>query len=717
LSIKSKIITILVPVIAVVVILAAMIPLMVAKGFVEKSVQPVVELSKSLTGIKDEVEVAKNDVLKTSIDLIVNLSEAEANIVNNWLDSKISLIDKMKVDESIDAAFAVFQPTYINFALSNYTDYLEKGYTKLFLALPNGKAYDVNGKEYKLPKNVTDRVVNEKQTVVIVPFKFSDQKESQFLVIAPFMSADNSLVKGIVGFTFPQKDFINFLNNIRVGKTGYAHVINNDGLTISHPKASLINSLNIQKDKDLNVLYKAAKSGKEKYVFYKFQGKEKFAAIAPLKYGLYMFVGMQVSEVTGKVEKLNEVTKSSQNLVKAIDEFKVGFQKAVKKSILTGILFALIGVVFVVVIIYFSAESISKPLRKLAVVSDKLDSGDLTVEIPTVKGDTKKDEIVNLSKSFAKLKETLRNIIGEMYEVGNKVEDISKSLSEMVQDTMTKSEEAISVMDNMKRRIDDVTQSAQSANSGMEEISAGAQSLADYASELSNISNDMKNTSDETKDVMRRLGTAVNNVKEIMRETIQSMDELLNLSNRINQIVETISSIAEQTNLLALNAAIEAARAGEAGKGFAVVADEIRKLAEESRKSTDEIASILSQIRDQALKIADDGKKLSESVDESVDMVGSSVKALEELAARINRVSEMTVDLANTSQEQSAAATEVSQAIDSIAKELVEVEDEAKRIVDFLKETTDAVMNVNQQAENLESYVVRLTEYLKRFKI
>ena len=713
-GIRARIILWILPVVIAVTFLVAYIPVELGKRTVGKSLASLPQLVSDITEMKKDVEKTQEIVLQQTMSIMERLAESEAANVRSWIDRKFSLVRRMAKDEAIEAAFTVFQKMYVTFALSNYSGV--EGYTNVFLINPEGKAYDAKGNEYEIdPKLIKPVLENTSVEMIVVPFDMNG--EPQMLFVKGYASQLSGMIKGAVAATVPQKEFVDLIRKIKVGKTGYAYVANSEGLAIAHPDDKVVNKVNFLKDEELKKLGEAMLSGKTGHVFYRFRGVNKFAVYSPIGYGLYLGIGMAIDEILEGVKGVEGLLKTSEEMISTANEIREGFVEAVKKAMIIGIIVGLVGVGVLSLIIYLAAGSISKPLRMLAEVSDKLDQGDLTVEVPQFKGDPRKDEISNLAKSFAKLKETLRETIGEINEMGEKVENVSKSLSEMVEDNMVKTEEAMSVVDNVGRMINNVTESAQNANSGMEEINAGAQSLADYANELREIAMDMKASSDETGKTMESLSESMNSVKETMENTVRSMKRLLELSDRINQIVDTISGIAEQTNLLALNAAIEAARAGEAGKGFAVVADEIRKLAEESQKSAEEIAAMLSEIRNQAHKISEDGATLSERIDKSVEMAGSSIETLRNLLEKIERVSSMTDDLANTSQEQSEAANEVSQAIDTIARELVEVDEEAKRIVDFLKETTDTVMEVNKEAENLKEYVDSLTRYLKKFKV
>jgi methyl-accepting chemotaxis protein len=203
------------------------------------------------------------------------------------------------------------------------------------------------------------------------------------------------------------------------------------------------------------------------------------------------------------------------------------------------------------------------------------------------------------------------------------------------------------------------------------------------------------------EELVKKVVTSINEVNKISQELQKNMQSLGVQADAIGNVMNVISDIADQTNLLALNAAIEAARAGEAGRGFAVVADEVRKLAEKTMSATTEVGSSIKGIQvstqDNARRFVD----VAVSVEEATKLASTSGDALHEILALADQTSELITGIATAVEEQSATSEEITKAIEEI-----------KRIADdtdaSMKETSSAMHDLEKMAEELEKLLERL---------
>jgi len=195
----------------------------------------------------------------------------------------------------------------------------------------------------------------------------------------------------------------------------------------------------------------------------------------------------------------------------------------------------------------------------------------------------------------------------------------------------------------------------------------------------------------------------MNRISEVVKQSANTVNELGKSSDQIGEIVQVIDDIADQTNLLALNAAIEAARAGEQGRGFAVVADEVRKLAERTTKATKEIAGMIKQIqRDtlDAVSSMEEGTREVEAGRKKADMAGAS---LLEIIEGANKVVDIVTQVAAASEQQSTAAEEISKNIDAIST--------------VTQESSSGIQQIAHAAEDLSRLTLNLEGLVKQFKI
>jgi len=203
--------------------------------------------------------------------------------------------------------------------------------------------------------------------------------------------------------------------------------------------------------------------------------------------------------------------------------------------------------------------------------------------------------------------------------------------------------------------------------------------------------------------VVDEASKAIEMINELTDRLKQNMGSLKEKAGGISQVMTVISDIADQTNLLALNAAIEAARAGEAGRGFAVVADEVRKLAEKTMAATREVGDAISEIQSEVERNVGEMNKVAGSVKKGTELAGESHKALQEIVKLVIDVTDQVRAIATASEEQSAASEEISRSVEDIKN----ISEETAK---GMEETRSAIESLVHLAEELRA----LTEELAK---
>src|SRR4030066_371363 len=324
--------------------------------------------------------------------------------------------------------------------------------------------------------------------------------------------------------------------------------------------------------------------------------------------------------------------------------------KSIGQIMMVLLVISLITIVSGFLIAWYITSSVVRPLIRAVDVSNSIANGDLTVKIESDSNDetgqllnSMKNMVANLKKLIADIKETSSNMASASEQLSASSEEMSKGV--------------ISQSD----RSTQIASAAHEMSQTVVEIARNASSIAVSASGTCNITNKGEHIVDKS----------VSEVKDIAATVSESSKVMVSLGERsrqIGDIIRVISEIADQTNLLALNAAIEAARAGEQGKGFAVVADEVRKLAERTAKATSEIGSMIGAIQDEVQKSVTSMGEVSKMVGTGVEFSTQTGEALEKIVSSVSELQMMVQQIASATEEMSATSEHISGDIMAVAR-------------------------------------------------
>jgi methyl-accepting chemotaxis protein len=353
-------------------------------------------------------------------------------------------------------------------------------------------------------------------------------------------------------------------------------------------------------------------------------------------------LSMQGDLMDMQVQLLRELNK--QSAAAAVDGAGSRFQQT-RIIAVTAIVVAL---VLTLLLAWRLSLSIIRPLRQSLQIASTIADGDLSPR-PIPEG---KDETAQLLKMLGQMRGNLHGTIDQIYAAASQ---LSQSVQEMgaIAETSAK---------NLQMQNDEIEQAAVAVN----QMSQAAVEVADNAS---NTSSESKASNEAAAEGRLRLTGTIDSIKELTDNVLDSSHQADGLAERtlsISKILEVIRAIANQTNLLALNAAIEAARAGEAGRGFAVVADEVRSLAQRTSASTTEIESLINDVQKSTQETAQTLRVTASQASLTLEQAAATSQALTVIISSTSTISDRNVLIASAAEQQAAVANEVDRNLSSI---------------------------------------------------
>jgi len=341
-------------------------------------------------------------------------------------------------------------------------------------------------------------------------------------------------------------------------------------------------------------------------------------------------------ELGERLLNISDELTASQNAKREADSRHAEFMLSVATAL---------ALFFGVIAAWIITRQITLPLQQTLVAVDRVASGDLTHDLKV----DRRDELGQLQSGIQRMTVSLRELIGGISDSVTQIASAAEELSAVTEQTSAG-------VNNQKVETDQVA-------TAMHQMTATVQEVARNAEEASEAAVAADQQAREGDKVVNEAIAQIERLASEVGHSTAAMGELKRESDKIGSVLDVIKSVAQQTNLLALNAAIEAARAGEAGRGFAVVADEVRSLAQRTQKSTEEIEALIAGLQNgtqQVATIMDNSRELTVS---SVELTRRAGGALESITRTVSAIQAMNQQIAAAAEQQSATAEEINRSV------------------------------------------------------
>ena len=373
-----------------------------------------------------------------------------------------------------------------------------------------------------------------------------------------------------------------------------------------------------------------------------------------------------------------------------------------------------IAIILGAILAYFMAIRITKPITLIKKELDLAAQGDFSGENIKV---TSRDEVGELTRDYNLMKQNMHELLTHVARSTDYVASSAEQLSASAEETIVATEEVTNSIQHIASAAETSTMDLTASSQSLEEVSIAIQNLVETTAEISIVGVTITERAEQGNVYVEHTVKQMNSIQQKVNESGKVLELLDSSSHKIGEITKVITAIADQTNLLALNATIEAARAGEHGKGFAVVADEVRKLAEQSQSSTHEISALIIDIQKNMSRSTESMKQVETEVKEGIEIVGKTEISFQEIVVMLESMKEKLTETAATVEQMSGGAQEVSATVMNCAEAAQGASSMTQTVAATTEEQLAAIEEISASSNFLANLAMELQELIRKFKL
>lgn len=617
--------------------------------------------------------ISKNIITDQSMQLLELSTKNQASRIEAWMSEKLNVFSTFKQDiETLDYTDAQLQ-SLLDSYYGRSSDYPDGFY----IVDTSGKVMQASGVDYKKTADTSSAWYNEALTRVNMAFGDVHVNEAGTDVVSAGAILRNSKK---AGGNAKAKNTRLLVVDVPIA---HIQVIVDSFISMDDAQAILV-------DKDnMSILSKSDDT---------LTGKLSDGT------GFLGTIGNRISQqnytamtLDGNIVDFREITGTNWVLVSYVPESAVFSELASLRT--TMIVVAVVVLAVILVLMERMIHFMIKPIRSLTDSIVTMASGDFTVDIKT-KGN---DEITLMGHSMKEFTAAIRSMI-------NDISNISETLKGQAESSTSVSGGLYEASLKQSKNIDELNGTVDQLSASVQEIAESATALAVVVSDTRDSSNNAEDKMNVTVEVaeagkndMQKVGEAMGLIEQSINGLQESIDKVGAASQEINKIVGMIGEIADETNLLALNASIEAARAGDAGKGFAVVATEIGSLATNSNQSVQKIQTLINEVTSLVGETVDKAKGSVDEINTSSRLVHQAVatfdtiydnivdanRVVNDMAANMLKVADVSTNVASITEEQAASAELISRNAGNIASESKNITDDSEKVAETARKLAD----------------------------